>query len=45
MFGLGMGELAILSGIGLMLFGSRLPETMKSLGRSFKEFRRGLAEE
>lgn len=35
-------EMAIIGGIGLLLFGKRLPEVGRSLGRSIVEFKRGL---
>ena len=38
----GMGELAIILVICLVLFGSRLPSTMRSLGTSLKEFKKGM---
>lgn len=45
MFGFSIGELGILLAIVLLLFGSRLPATMKSLGESLRAFRQGLREE
>jgi len=38
----GRGELAIILVICLVLFGSRLPSTMRSLGTSLKEFKKGM---
>lgn len=45
MFGLGMGEIVLLCGIGLLLLGHRLPGVMRSLGESIPAFREGLAVE
>jgi sec-independent protein translocase protein TatA len=42
MFGLGWPEMAVLALLGLLLFGRRLPEVGKSLGKGIVEFRRGL---
>lgn len=42
MFGIGTTELLIVLGVILLLFGNRLPGTMRSLGRSLIEFKRGL---
>lgn len=49
-FPLGFGmpgpiELLIIAGIVLLLFGSRLPSVMRSMGRGVVEFRRGLSGE
>lgn len=42
MFGLGTTELLILAVIGLLLFGRRLPEVGKNLGKGIVEFKKGL---
>ena len=39
---LGMGELMVLGLFGLLIFGNRLPSTMRSLGKSIVEFKRGM---
>jgi len=44
MFGLGFQELLIVGIIALLLFGKRLPEVAKSLGQSYREFRKGLSD-
>lgn len=44
MFGLGTTELLIFAVIVLVLFGSRLPKVMRSLGSSVTEFKKGVAE-
>ena len=45
MFGLGMGELALISVILLFFFGpKKLPELAKGLGQSIKEFKKGREE-
>lgn len=42
--GLGPSELVIVGIVAILLFGKRLPEVAKSLGKSYKEFREGLNE-
>ncbi len=44
-FGLGMPgpvEMIIIAAIILLLFGNRLPSTMRSLGRGIVEFKKGV---
>ncbi|MFP6657489.1 MAG: twin-arginine translocase TatA/TatE family subunit, partial [Pirellulales bacterium] len=41
-FSLGMQEMIIIGIIGVLLFGKRLPEVGKSLGKTFGEFKRGM---
>ncbi|MBN2216482.1 MAG: twin-arginine translocase TatA/TatE family subunit [Pirellulales bacterium] len=41
---MGPGELVIVGIIAVLLFGERLPEVGRSLGRSLIEFRKGLHE-
>ena len=43
-FGLGPTELMIFGAIAVMLFGSKLPELARSLGGSYREFRKGLTD-
>ena len=43
MFGLGHTEIVILLVLAVMLFGSRLPEVGRSLGKSLMEFRKGMS--
>jgi len=42
MFGLGMYEVMIIGIVAVLLFGSKLPDVAKSLGKSYREFRTGL---
>ena len=44
MFGLGTIEVAIISVVAVMLFGSRLPVVARQFGQSIVEFRRGFLE-
>jgi sec-independent protein translocase protein TatA len=37
-------ELLMIGGIALLIFGGRLPQTMRNLGKSVTEFRRGMKE-
>ncbi len=41
-FFLGPMEMCIVGGIALLLFGSRLPGAMRSLGQSVTEFKKGV---
>jgi sec-independent protein translocase protein TatA len=42
MFGIGTQELLIIGFIVLILFGSRLPSVMRSLGQGVTEFKKGV---
>ena len=42
---IGGPELIIILVIALLIFGSRLPSVMRSLGSSVNEFKKGLADE
>ncbi len=44
MFGFNHIELLIVAAIALLLFGSRLPQTMRSVGKSITEFKKGIKE-
>ncbi|MCC6581326.1 MAG: twin-arginine translocase TatA/TatE family subunit [Phycisphaeraceae bacterium] len=43
MFNVGPWELVILAVLGLLIFGKRLPEVGRSLGKSVVEFKKGLS--
>ncbi|MEZ5942440.1 MAG: twin-arginine translocase TatA/TatE family subunit [Planctomycetaceae bacterium] len=44
MFTPGITQLVVVLLIGLLFFGNRLPGTMRSLGQSLKEFKKGMKE-
>ena len=41
--GIGMPEMIIVGIIALMLFGKRLPEVARSLGKGMMEFKKGIS--
>ena len=43
MFGIGTGEMVVVGLIALLLFGNKLPEVMRSLGRGVNEFKKGIS--
>lgn len=43
MFGISMPEMVILGIVGLLLFGKRLPEVARSLGKGMREFKDGMS--
>ena len=42
-FGWGWWELVLLAGVGLLIFGRRLPDVGRNLGRGIVEFKKGLS--
>jgi sec-independent protein translocase protein TatA len=43
-FDIGGGELLVILVVALMLFGGRLPDVARSLGRTVSDFKKGLSE-
>lgn len=42
MFGIGSTELIVIAVVILVLFGNRIPQTMKSLGQGLRQFKEGM---
>lgn len=42
MFGLGIGEMVIVGIVAILLFGKNLPSVARSIGGSYREFKKGL---
>ncbi len=42
MFGIGTTELIVIGIVILVLFGNRIPQTMKSLGQGLRQFKEGI---
>jgi sec-independent protein translocase protein TatA len=40
MFGLGMAEVLVIVAVGLLLFGNKLPQLARSLGKTIVEFKK-----
>ena len=43
MFGIGAPEVILIGFVALLLFGNRVPDVMRSLGRGISEFKKGVA--
>ena len=43
MLGIGPPEMIVVGLIALLLFGNRVPEVMRSLGRGISEFKKGVS--
>lgn len=41
--GVSTGEMVILGAVAVLLFGSKLPDVMRSMGKSLSEFRKGMS--
>lgn len=41
-FGIGPTEMVVVCVVALLLFGNRVPQTMRNLGQGLKEFRDGM---
>jgi sec-independent protein translocase protein TatA len=44
MFGIGPMEMLVVGIVAVLLFGNRLPEVARSLGKSLNEFKKGMQE-
>lgn len=44
MFDIGSGELLLILVVALLLFGGRLPDVARNMGKSLGDFKRGLSE-
>ena len=42
--GIGFTELLVVAVVAVLLFGSRLPEVAKNMGKTYQQFRKGLAD-
>jgi sec-independent protein translocase protein TatA len=42
--GIGISEMVVIGVIAILLFGSKLPEVARNIGRSYGELRRGLTD-